>query len=311
MNRKILVTGGGGLLGSALKARCPEASYVTSRDFDLRRFDETEKMFHDMKPTHVIHLAANVGGVKKNAEENATLFSDNVMINANVLDLAARKGVKRLISILSSCCFQIYADRPSTEDDLHAGLPFAGNLGYGYAKRMLDIQSKLISEQFKLQFSTITPATMMGPHDNWDLESGHVVAAIIHRAFIAKQKNEPLTVWGSGNAVRQFIFSDDVARLLVSELDQFRGPENMIVTADEGITIRELVLMIAELMKFDGKIIFDKSKPEGQLKRVLKSNSFKQRYPDFHFTSMRNSLKSTIDWFLENHKTARMMKVSL
>ncbi len=309
MHGKILVTGGTGLLGSALQKQCPDAVYVGSKDYDLRRFDEAERMFGEIKPTRVIHLAANVGGVKKNAEQNATLFSDNVLINTNVIEAAIQGGVKRLISILSSCCFKIYPDKPSTESDLHEGAPFAGNLGYGYAKRMLDIHSRLAWEQHRLQFSSITPATMYGLNDNWDLESGHVVAALIRRTFIAKERGEPLTVWGSGNAVRQFVLADDVARLLLEEIDTFDGPDNMIVAPDSGVSIRDLTSMIAELMNFKGEIIFDQSKPEGQLKRVLISEKFKKRYPEFSFTPLRSGLKMTIDWFLKNYKTARVLKV--
>lgn len=302
MRKKILITGGGGLLGSALKEQGLDAVFVTSRDYDLRRIDQAEKMFRSIKPTHVIHLAANVGGVKKNAEQNETLFTDNVLINTNVLSAAVKAGVKRLISMLSSCCFHIYSNKPSTENDLHVGMPFEGNLGYGYAKRMLDIQSRLAWEQHKCQFSTITPATMYGYHDNWDLESGHVVAALIRRTLMAKEKDEPLTVWGSGNAVRQFIFVDDVARFIAKEINRFHGPENMIMASDRGIAIRELANLIADLTQFKGKIIFDTSKPEGQSRRVLISKKFKKFYPDFHFTSIRDGLKLTIDWFASHRK---------
>ncbi len=304
MRSKILVTGSGGLLGYALKELLPEAVFVTSRDFDLVDICNVKRLFDEAKPAHVIHLAAKVGGVKKNASSNADLFTANIQINTNVLNVAQEHQVSRLISVLSSCAFPTYIEHPSTESDLHADMPFKGNLGYGYSKRMLDIQTKLLWEQYGSHFSTITPATMYGPNDNWDLESGHVVGSLVHKCYLAKQRSKPFTVWGSGNAVRQFVYSYDIAQLIIQALGVFNGPETLIVTPDSGNTIKDLVSVIAEAMDFTGEIIFDQMKPEGQLVRRLESRSFKDQFPNFHFTSLKQGLALTAAWFHENNYVA-------
>ena len=302
MRSKILVTGGSGLLGYALKARLPDAVYVGSRDGDLTDLKTTQQLFKKHRPKRVIHLAAKVGGVKENAANNANLFAVNTQINTNVLSVAQQSGVQRLISVLSSCCYQFYDDRSSSEDDLHAGLPFGGNLGYGYAKRTIDIQSRLLFEQFGCQFSTITPVTMYGANDNWDLEAGHVVASLIRKCLAAKRNHRPLEVWGSGKAIRQFVYAADVARILLSELDHFKDPGTLIIAADNGITIRQLAMQIACACDFKGEIVFDRTKPEGARERVLASKRFTAAYPRFQFTALSDGLRSTVEWFAKNKR---------
>ncbi|HLB59752.1 MAG TPA: NAD-dependent epimerase/dehydratase family protein, partial [Bdellovibrionota bacterium] len=223
-------------------------------------------------------------------------------INTNVLSMAAEYKVSRLISCLSSCCYQYYDDRFSTEDDLHLGLPFGGNLGYGCAKRMLDIHTSLLNEQYGCSFTTITPATMYGPNDNWDLEDGHVVGSLIHKCFLAKERNVPLVVWGSGNAVRQFVFSYDIARVTIEALDVDWGPKTMIVAPDHGSSIGELALKIAKATGFKGKLVFDSTKPEGARARVLESKLFRKYFPKFSFTPLDEGLTMAAEWFLRHFK---------
>lgn len=302
MGAKLLVTGGTGLLGSTLQKICPDAVFLTRRDGDLADPREVRRLFEQHRPERVLHLAAEVGGVKKNAAENADLFADNILINTNVLSVASEMRVSRLISLLSSCVFHLRPDRPSTEEDLHTGLPFEGNLGYGYAKRMLDIQTKLLAEQNGAQFSTFTPVTMYGPHDNWDLEGGHVVASLIHKCFLAKREARPFEVWGTGKAVRQFIFAEDVARLLARALGSFNGPDTVIVAPDSGLSIAELAKSIARLMKFEGPIVFNVKMPEGERVKVIESRTFSRIFPDFSFTPLEAGLEKTIQWFCAHYE---------
>ncbi|HNV85628.1 MAG TPA: NAD-dependent epimerase/dehydratase family protein [Candidatus Omnitrophota bacterium] len=303
MQEKILVTGGSGLLGHAVRKIVPGATFLTSQNGDLRDAKQTDRIFGDKKPDRVLHLAAKVGGVKINAERNADFFADNIQINTNVLASAQKHKVKGLVSLLSSCAFPFYSGRPTRETDLHSGLPFPGNLGYGCAKRMLDIQTRLLWEQHGCRFTTVTPVTMYGPHDHWDLENSHVLSALIHKCFHAKQSGKTLVVWGSGEAVRQFVFSGDVARLILKTGQSIESPDTVILAPDSGIKIRDLAGIIAGAMKFKGKIRFDKSKPEGQRVRVLKSNLFPKRFPGFKFTKLEKGLEETVEWFLENHNS--------
>lgn len=308
MRTEILVTGGSGLLGHALRQELPEAVFLSSRDGDLRNHASAEQIFAQHQPRIVIHLAAQVAGVKKNAASNADLFSDNILINTHVLSLAARFGAERVIGVLSTCAYPFFENSPTQESDLHSStLPFAGNLGYGYAKRALDIHTKLIAEQYGIRASTITPVTMFGTHDNWDLENGHVIASLIHRCFLAKQNGSPLSVWGSGRAVRQFVFAPDVARIVRSLTARYDGPETLIVAPDGGMTIRDLAALVAGKMNFTGPIVFDDSQPEGQVKKTVRSSKFAIRFPGFEFTTLSSGLEQTVAWF-ERHQPSCLEK---
>ncbi|OGR97992.1 MAG: hypothetical protein A2902_00165 [Elusimicrobia bacterium RIFCSPLOWO2_01_FULL_64_13] len=298
--KKILVTGGAGLLGSALKGLCPEAVYVTREDADLTDPRRTRELFESIRPEAVLHCSARVGGVKINAEKGDEMFAENVQINASVLSAARISGVKKLISVLSSCAYPDSPDRPLSEDDLHRGFPFHGHLGYAYSKRALDVLTRLISERHGLAYTTITPATMFGPHDSWDLDSAHVIGALISKCRDAKRNATALEVWGSGRAVRQFICSADVARVMLALLDRIDGPRTTIVAPDEGISIRTLAETIARAMDFRGPVVFDESKPEGQAVRVLKSGRFEKLFPDFKFTPLEKALGETARWFESN-----------
>ena len=295
-----LITGAGGLLGFALRKLCPDAPGVASSDYDLTSLPDTKTLFQKYQPEKVIHLAAKVGGVKTNALKNADFYTKNVQINTNVLSVACENGVKRLVSVLSACAFPTFPDRPTTEEDLHSGIPFTGNLGYGISKRMLDIHTQLLWKQYGCQFSTITPVTLYGPNDNWDMDEGHVVGALIHKCYRAKKESKPFEIWGSGNAIRQFIYSLDVARILLRTLDFFHGPDTFMIAPDEGISVRTLAFEIAQVMEFHGSIVFDSSKPEGQLRRQVQSHKFANIFPHFEFTPLQEGLRETVRWFLEN-----------
>lgn len=294
---RLLVTGGSGLLGYALKEYLPQAVFISSKECDLRNREEVRRLFFSLRPDCVIHLAAEVGGVQKNAAHNADLFTSNVLINTNVLSLAQEAGVSRLISVLSNCAYSFYPDRPSSEGDLHVGMPFAGNLGYGYAKRMLDIQTHLLWKEYGARFSSMTPVTMYGPNDNWDLNGGHVVGSLIHKCLLAKEEGRVLEVWGSGQAVRQFVYAGDVARILIEALNSYHGTGTVIVAPRGVLTIRELSMEIAKACNFKGDIIFDQTKPEGEQRRVMESEFFSKQFPGFDFTPLDRGLKKTVEWF--------------
>ncbi|GIW55282.1 MAG: GDP-L-fucose synthase [Nitrospiraceae bacterium] len=306
--KDLLVTGGTGLLGSALRALFPEAIYVSRRTADLRDRAQVVRLFERVRPRRVVHLAAYVGGVAANAHRNAELFADNALINTNVLSAAHRYKVERLVAVLSSCAFPPYQDRPATELDLHAGLPYDGNLGYGYAKRMLDLHVHLVARQSGWLWTSITPVTMYGPYDNFDLEDGHVVGALIHRCWLAKCEGAPLRVWGSGRAVRQFVFVEDVARVLAATLESACDPDTVIVAPDDGISIERLAEGIARAMDFRGPILFDRERPEGVRVRLLHSTRFRDRHPEFVFTDLAKGLRRTIEWFVQNRTMRKVVE---
>jgi len=298
----LLITGGNGMLGQALREICQGAIFISNRDCDLRDLQSVQKLLKELRPQAILHLAADVGGVKKNAEKNADLLTNNVQINTNLLSTAAFLGCPRVISVLSSCAFATYPDKSSTEQDLHIGLPYAGNLGYATSKRVLDIQTKLLSKQYGLCYSTLTPVTMYGPYDNFDLEDGHVISSLIRKTIEAKKNAGTLEVWGTGEIIRQFVYVKDIARLLLKALDCYQSQETLIVAPDKGVSIRALAQTITKVIGFEGAVSFDTTKPEGQKYKTLQSQHWPEYFKDFPFTSLEQGIRETVDWLSSNPK---------
>ena len=301
MSAKILVTGGHGLVGYALQQIAPQSTlFLNKKNGDLRNLETVRQIFNQHQPEFVIHLAAKVAGVKTNAQKKADMFTENVQINTNVLNVAQEYKVKKLVAVLSNCVFQENPPRIPTEEDIHQQMPFHGHLGYGYAKRMMDLQIHLLQEQYGCQFTSITPVTIIGPNDNWDFNESHVAGSLIQKCYLAKKNNTPLEVWGTGNAIRQFVSSHDIAHILLNVIKDYHEPSTLIVAPDQETSIRQLAETIAKIFEFKGEIIFDATKPEGELKRILDNRKFKNIFPSFQFMSLEKSLQSAMDWYLKN-----------
>lgn len=298
MTGPLLVTGGSGLLGQAVRRLRPEAVYLSSQEGDLRDRSVAERLMRSVRPGQILHLAGVVGGVKANAADNARFLEDNILINTAVLSAARRLQVPRLTAMLSSCAFPFYAERSTTESDLQSARPYDGNAGYAHAKRTLDLQITLAANEAGLAWNSLTPVTMYGPHDFFDLESGHVVGALIRRCHDAQAYGTPFTVWGTGRAVRQFVYVEDVAHVALRALAGTWGPGTTIVTPDEGISIAHLARTIGQVMNYSGPIVFDATQPEGMLVKRLRSITFKERFPGNRFTSLADGLTETVRWFL-------------
>ncbi|MCC6141064.1 MAG: NAD-dependent epimerase/dehydratase family protein [Nitrospira sp.] len=300
MTGPLLVTGGTGLLGLAIRKIRPDAIFLSRADGDLRDRSVAQRLIEDIRPGQILHLAGVVGGVKANAANNSRFFEENTLINTAVLSAARSVGVQRLVSFLSSCAFPLFPDRATTEKDLQTALPYAGNAGYGYAKRMLDLHIRLVAKETGWQWTTLTPVTFYGPQDSFDPESGHVVGSLITRCWAAKTTRVPFVVWGSGRAVRQFVFVDDVARIAVEAVQRNSDSLTTIIAPDSGITIQTLAETIASIMGYAGPIVFDTTQPEGVLIKRLRSMTFPERFPDCRFTSLRDGLESTVRWFTDH-----------
>lgn len=294
----VLVTGGSGLLGQAVRRLRPDAVYLSSRDGDLRNRSVAEQLLQSIRPSQILHLAGVVGGIKANVAENARFLEDNILINTAVLSAARRMQVPRLTTMLSSCAFPFFSDRPTTETDVQGAVPYDGNAGYAHAKRTLDLQIRLAAKEAGLAWNSLTPVTMYGPHDSFDLESGHVVGALIRRCHDAQRHGTAFTVWGTGRAVRQFVYVDDVARVALRALAGTWGPGTTIVTPDEGISIAHLAGTIGRVMDYPGPIVFDATQPEGVPVKRLRSMTFEERFPGNRFTSLTDGLTETVRWFL-------------
>ena len=311
---RILVTGGTGLVGSGVRAvlsEYPDISaewhFVRSRDANLCDPAQTNQLFERIRPTHVLHLAAKVGGLFSNMRQKVDFFRDNMAMTLNITDACHRYGVRKLVSCLSTCIFPDDTSYPITESMIHAGPPHSSNYPYAYAKRMIDVLNSAYSEQYGLTFTSVIPTNIYGPHDNYHLEDAHVIPALIHKCHLAKQAGTPFVVSGSGTPLRQFLFSEDLGRLLVWAILNYEETSPLILSVDETaeISIGDVARTIAHEMGFTGDIVFDTSRPDGQFKKTASNATLRSLLPNFQFTPIQAGLRASIRWFLENQESFR------
>jgi len=298
--KKILVTGGNGLVGSQIKA-----DIKTGREYDLINQESTKRLLSEYKPTHIIHCAAKVGGLGANMKYKGEYFYDNIMINTNLIEVSRQYNVEKLICFLSTCVFPDNIEYPLTEKKIHLGEPHTSNYPYAYAKRMMDIQIRAYREQYGLKYSSVIPTNIYGPNDNFSLECGHVIPMLIHKMYLAKRDKTNFIAWGSGKALREFIYSKDVARLSEWAIENYEESEPLIFSNSQEIRIIDLVDLIVQEFNFKGKVIFDKTKPDGQIRKPSDNSKLKSYLPDFKFTKIEDGLRETINWFIKNYETAR------
>uniref|UniRef100_A0AAY4C006 GDP-L-fucose synthase n=1 Tax=Denticeps clupeoides TaxID=299321 RepID=A0AAY4C006_9TELE len=299
---RILVTGGSGLLGKAIEHVVTKQGVQYYPDLA-----QTRAIFEKHRPTHVIHLAAKVGGLYLHMKENLQFWRDNIRINDNVLHTAHEMNINRVVSCLSSCIFPDKTTYPIDETMIHNGPPHESNYGYSYAKRMIDVQNRGYRSQYGRKYTAVIPTNVFGPYDNFNKENGHVLSALINKTHTAKVEGSPLQVWGSGKPLRQFIYSLDIARLIIWVLREYEevSPIILSVGEDDEISIKEAVEKIAETLEFKGEIVYDTTKSDGQIKKTASNAKLRSLLPDFEFTPFPQALKETCDWFLNNYDIAR------
>jgi GDP-L-fucose synthase len=232
-------------------------------------------------------------------------YHDNIMMNTNVIEEARKNGVKKLIFFSSTCVFPDKVEYPLSPEKIHLGPPHNSNYAYAYAKRMGQVQIQAYREQYGVNYFTVIPCNIYGPGDNYDLENGHVIPSLIHKMYLAKQNNTDFVVWGSGSPLREFIFSEDVAELTMMLYEKYNGVDPVILSTSEEISIKDVVLMIAEIFEFKGDVIFDSTKPDGQLRKPSDNSVIKEMFPDYKFTPMETGLRKSIEWFIENYENVR------
>lgn len=304
--KKTLVTGAGGLVGYAIRQLNPDNFvYITRKDADLTDFAQTKKIFEEVKPNYVIHLAAEVAGIGGNIIHSGEFFRNNIMINVNVLETARLAGVDKLISFMSTCVFPDPCTYPLNEKDIHFGPPHPSNFGYAYAKRMLEVQSSAYRKEWGCNFIVAIPTNIYGESDFWNLEDGHVVPSLIHKCYLAKKNNKDLVVWGSGKPLREFVYSKDIAKLILWVMKEYNEEMPIILSNGEEKSIKELVELVVKEMDFKGSVIFDKTKPDGQFRKPSDDSKLKKYLPDFKFTPLEVGIKNTVDWFIKNYPNVR------
>ncbi|GFS26355.1 GDP-L-fucose synthase-like [Elysia marginata] len=311
----ILVTGGTGLVGNGIKAAMEkegkredeEWHFVSSKDADLQDRASTEALFDKVKPTHVIHLAALVGGLYRNLKYNLDFFRINSQINDNILSTAHKFKVKKVISCLSTCIFPDKTTYPIDETMVHNGPPHDSNFGYSFSKRMIDVQNKGYHTQHGCNFTSVIPTNVFGPHDNFNLEDGHVLPGLIRKVFDAQAGGTPFVIWGTGSPRRQFIYSLDLGRLFLWVMREYNevAPIILSVGEEDEISIKEAADLVVEAVGFKGEVVQDTSKSDGQFKKTASNAKLRKYLPDFKFTPIKQAIKETCDWYAANADKVR------
>jgi GDP-L-fucose synthase len=305
---KVLVTGSNGLAGNAIRRASDYSHYkfnfITRSSADLRCWNETDDLIRVMRPDAVIHCAARCGGITANSAMHADFLYDNLMINANVLKSCANNKVEKVLAFSSVCVFP--DDLAILEEDrMHDGPVFEGNFAYGTAKRLVDTHIKALKIQYGVNnYCSVIPGNIFGPADQFSVEHGHVIPALIHKLYLAKQKGEPLKCLGDGNSLREFIYVDDLANCLLSLLDKPNIPERIIISGEKEHSIREIVEFLGEIsghrdIMWDGTL-------NGQRSRPTSKTLFRETFPEFKYTDIKEGLAKTWDWFVENYPNVRM-----
>ena len=306
MNR-ILVTGGSGMVGHAVKQVCPNADYPTRKELDLLDEEAVKDFVRDGHYSFVVHLAAKVGGVKANTDYVADFYTDNCKINSNVLHASMLAGVEKVVSLLSTCVYPDKVTYPITEEQLHLGPPHPSNFGYAYSKRMVDVQSRAYRQQHGCNFICAIPNNLYGENDNYHLTDGHVIPALMRRIYEAKLNGDSeVEVWGDGSPRREFTYSPDIAEILLYLLKNYdsAGPINIGHTAE--LSIKEVAESLCENLGFSGKISWNTGMPNGQFRKPSSNRKFLDfGWDENKYTSFDVGIKKSCEWFVNNYPNIR------
>jgi len=292
---KILVTGGSGMVGRSLQDIMPDAIYISSRDCDLTSFKEVDQLFNTHEPDVVIHLAAKVGGIMDNINNPADYFDENVLMNTNVLRASKLYNAKRFIGILSTCIYPDKVDTyPMKEDMLHEGPPTPTNFSYGYAKRCLAVQIDAYNKQHGTEYQYLTPCNLYGEYDKWGANS-HFVAALIKKIIIADRKGQELVqLFGTGKPLRQFMYSNDLARVIKNCID-FDITQSFNVATKENLSINDISHIALEAIqpKYVKGFVYDSTNPDGQYRKDVSIKKMENILPGFEFTPLTEGIRNT------------------
>jgi len=303
-NKKILITGADGFLGRHLVKNLLEEKRVlkenlflpSAEELDLRKRENCEIAVEGKDI--VIHLAAKVGGIGLNREKPGEIFYDNIVMGVSLMEEARKAGVKKFVALGTICCYPKFTQVPFKEKNLWDGYPEETNAPYGLAKKMLLVQSQAYRAQYGFNSIFLMPVNLYGPGDNFKPESSHVIPALIKKCVEAVSKGEKeITVWGTGRATREFLFVDDCAKAIILALERYNKSEPVNIGSGNEISIKDLVSMIAEMTGFKGKIVWDKSMPDGQPKRRLDNSLAKKEFGFITKTNFSEGLKETIGWY--------------
>jgi len=303
--KRVVVTGGAGFLGAFVveelrKQGCQSIFVPRSRDYDLREKEAVIRMYEDARPDIVIHLAGVVGGIGANRARPAEFFYDNLIMGIQVMHYAHLYGVEKFVAIGTICAYPKFTPVPFKEEDLWCGYLEETNAPYGLAKKMLLVQAQAYRQQYGLNAIYLLPVNLYGPRDNFDLETSHVIPALIRKCIEAQERGEDrLVVWGDGSPTREFLYVEDCAEAIVLATERYNKSDPVNIGVGFEISIKDLVHLIAELTGFKGEIVWDISKPGGQPRRCLDTSRAEREFGFRAKTGFEEGLRRTIEWYRE------------
>ena len=305
MKKRVVVTGGAGFLGSHVveKFRAMDSEVLVPRleDYDLRRRHNIEMMLYKMQPEIVVHLAAKVGGIGANQANPGSFFYDNAVMGIELIDLAHSFGVEKFVQVGTVCAYPSHPSIPFKEEDLWNGYPEPTNAPYGIAKRMLLEMLQAYRKQYGFNGVYLLPVNLYGPGDNFDLQTSHVVPALIRKALEAKIKGATsMSVWGTGNAYREFLYVKDAAEAIYLATEKYNSPEPVNIGTGNEISMRKLVEHINKVVGFEGSIDWDTSRPDGSARRCLDVSRAVSAFGFRARTSLEEGIRKTVEWYATN-----------
>ena len=302
-NKRVLVTGGAGFLGSFVVEKlyergCKDVFVPKSKDYDLVQMEAVKRVYHDSKPDIVIHLAARVGGIGANRANPGKFFYDNLMMGVQLMEVGRQIGIEKFVALGTICAYPKFTPVPFKEEELWNGYPEETNAPYGLAKKMLLVQAQAYRQQYGFNAIFLLPVNLYGPGDNFDLKRSHVIPALIKKVVDAKNKKQNyIEVWGNGSASREFLYVEDAAKGIVSAVEKYNKPDPINLGSGTEIPIKDLVKTICRLINFQGKIKWDKTKPNGQPRRYLDTSKAKKEFDFVAKTDLKEGLRETIKWY--------------
>jgi len=305
--KRVIVTGGAGFLGRPIikllrRKGCKKIFIPRSKEYDLRKLSAIKRLFRNTRPDTIIHLAASVGGIGANRENPGKFFYDNLIMGIQLIEAARLYGIGKIILVGTICAYPKFTKIPFKEEDLWNGYPEETNAPYGLAKKMLLVQSQAYRQQYNMNSIYLLPVNLYGPGDNFFPQySSHVIPAVIKKCVDAKENGgNSITVWGTGKPTREFLYVDDAARAIILASEKYDKSDPVNIGAGFEISIKDLVQEIVELTDFKGKVVWDKSKPDGQPRRCLDVSRAKKEFGFEAKTGLKAGLRKTIQWYKEH-----------